>query len=163
MHSSSARGLHQASFMSRHHELFQLIGGERRHVLFLWLLENGANHAERVCMNQPRVDPVGHDLVEPLCQPFNGFQAALGFKWPEQVDDLKSVDGGDRSGAQVGEDVQREGAPDVLGVGLCNRILFQLIPGRRHILEGVFSRCFLGLLHGVPFLFGIDTVGEELT
>lgn len=113
-----------AGIGDRHHELFQLIGGERRHVLFLWLLENGANPAERVRMNQPRVDPVGHDLVESLCQPFNGFQAALGFKWPEQVDDLGSVDGGDRSGAQVWEDVQREGAPDVLGVGLCNRILF---------------------------------------
>lgn len=34
-------------------------------------------------------------------------------------------------------------------------------PGRRHVLEDVLGRRFLGSLHGVPFLFGINAVGEE--
>lgn len=145
-----------------HHELFQLIRGQCRHIFLFRFLEDGADPAERVRVNQARVDPVGHDFIEPLRQPFNGFKAAFGFKRPEQVDDLRGIDGRDRSGAQVGEEVQREGAPDVLGVGLCHCILFQFIPGRRHVLEGVFGRRLPGLLHGIPFLFGIDAVGEEL-
>lgn len=114
-------------------------------------------------MNQSRIDSVGHDLVEPLRQPFNGLKAALGFERPEQIDDLGGVDGGNRRAAQVREDVQREGAPNVLGVGLCHRILFQFIPGRRHVLECVLGRRLLSLLYGIPFLFGVDAVGEEFT
>ncbi|MDT4852810.1 hypothetical protein FQZ97_870550 [compost metagenome] len=146
-----------------HHELFQLIGGQCRHVFLFRFFEDGADPAERIRVNQPRVHSVGHDFVEPLRQPFHRFKAALGFERSKKVDDLRGIDCGDRCGAKVGEDVQREGAPDVLGVGLCHRILFQLIPGRRHVLEGVFGRRLPGLLYGIPFLFGVDTVGEEFT
>lgn len=159
----AASGPFDARIGDCHHELFQLIGRERRHVLLLRLLEDGADPTERVRVNQSRVDSVGHDFVEPLRQPLHGLKAALGFERSEQVDDLRGIDGGDWRGAQVREDVQSEGAPDVLGVGLGHRILFQLIPGRRHVLEGVFGRRLPGLLYGIPFLFGVDTVGEEFT
>ena len=141
----AAGGSFDAGVRDFHHELGKLIGWKRGHVLFLGFLEDRPNSTEGVREDQSGVDPVGHDLVESLAQSFHCFEAAFGLDWAKQLDDHRGGDFRERRCFQVWENVQRERAPNVFGVGRGDGILLQLEPGGRHVLEGVFRLCSFGL------------------
>ncbi|MNJ54596.1 hypothetical protein D3C77_500450 [compost metagenome] len=144
------------------HELGELFWWKRSHVFFLRFLEHGTNSIERIRVYQTGVHPIGHDLVESLAQSLHSLQAAFSLDWTEDFDDHRGGDFRKRRCLQIGEHVQRERSPNVLGVGGGYRVFLQLEPSGGHLLEGVLSLSKLGLPYLITLDLGINTQGKQL-
>ncbi|MNC68945.1 hypothetical protein D3C75_1195920 [compost metagenome] len=59
--------------------------------------------------------------------------------------------------------MQCERAPDVLGISLSYRILFQFKPGRRHVLECVLGCLPFCLRQLATLFFRVDALSEKFS
>lgn len=84
------------------------------------------------------------------------------FYWSKQCDHHRRGDFRQWCRPQVGQYMQRERPPNVLGVGRGDRVFFELEPGGSHVLEGVFSLSALGFIQRIALRLRIDALGEQL-
>ena len=59
--------------------------------------------------------------------------------------------------------MQRQRAPDVLGISLSHRILFQLKPGRRYVLQCVLGCLSFCLFRLATLVYRVDALSQKVS
>ena len=96
---------------------------------------------------------------ESLGQSLHYLQVTFDFQKAQQLDNFWSIDLPEVCSAKRWKDMQRNLAPDVLGIGRGDRIFFQLKPGQRHDLECVLGCLPFCLLQLATLFFRVDVLG----